>query len=103
MLDNGAANKINSDARVFGLSRLLTRVFIGNLPFTVTEDDLKKEFDSIPGTSCQKITLVKDPKGKPKGFGFVDFSTEEQQKKALEYSDKLMLNGRQIVIKPANG
>jgi 2'-5' RNA ligase len=84
-------------------AELKTRVFIGNLPFTVTEDDLKKELESIPGISCQKVTLVKDPKGKPKGFGFVEFDTEEQKLKAVEYSGKVTLSGRQIVINPVNG
>jgi RNA recognition motif-containing protein len=43
-------------------------VFLKNIDFKVTEDDIRKFFE---GKTISKISLPKNDKGKPKGFGYV--------------------------------
>jgi len=54
-----------------------TKIYVGNLPFTATEEELKTLF-----TECGTVTsvaLITDKfSGKPRGFGFVEMSTPEE-------------------------
>jgi cold-inducible RNA-binding protein len=54
-----------------------TKIYVGNLPFSATEEELKTLF-----TECGTVTsvaLITDKfSGKPRGFGFVEMSTPEE-------------------------
>ncbi|KAH8428950.1 putative RNA binding protein Rnp24 [Aspergillus melleus] len=82
-------------------------VWIGNLAFTVTKDDLRRFFTSNCSFSETTITRIHMPKGaekfgkaQNKGFAYVDFSTERAAKEALGLSEQL-LTGRRVLIKDA--
>ncbi|KAL4894316.1 hypothetical protein BDV59DRAFT_176208 [Aspergillus ambiguus] len=82
-------------------------IWIGNLAFSITKDDLRKFFIGHCSFSDATITRVHLPKGaekfgKPqnKGFAYVDFSTEKALKEALGLSEQL-LSGRRVLIKDA--
>ncbi|ORX34823.1 hypothetical protein BD324DRAFT_635176 [Kockovaella imperatae] len=72
--------------------------FIGNLVFEVEEDSLRDFFAEQSPTS---VRLVKDPTGKPKGFGYVEFSKRDDLKAALEKNMQQMM-GRTIRISVAD-
>ncbi|ORX57993.1 RNA-binding domain-containing protein [Hesseltinella vesiculosa] len=59
-------------------------VFVGNLPFDTTADELAKHFDSVGGKVSVRLSTDKITK-KPKGFAFVDFESSAQLQKALHY------------------
>jgi RNA recognition motif-containing protein len=63
--------------------------FLGNLPTTITDDKVKKLFKGI-----SKIRLMTNKEGKSKGFGYVDFKSEEDLEKAL--SKKVVLDGKEV-------
>lgn len=80
-------------------------VWIGNLSFTTTKDDVRRflsEQGEIPETQVTRVHMPtsSDGKGKNKGFAYVDFVTREDLDKALAQSERL-LAGRKLLIKNA--
>ncbi|CAM9885201.1 unnamed protein product, partial [Choristocarpus tenellus] len=75
------------------------RLFVRNLPFTCTEDDLKEVFGAF-GT-LSKVHLPVDDVKKGKGFAFVQFMIPEDAEKALEQLDRQSFQGRLMHILPA--
>ena len=64
------------------------KLYVGNLPFSATEEDLKKFF-SEAGT-VQSVKVVMDAySGRPRGFGFVEMASEADAEKAIS-----LLNGK---------
>lgn len=70
-------------------------IFISNLDFKVTEDDLKDIFSKF-GT-VNDIRLVRNYKGFSKGFGYVEFANVESVKKALT-NDRMLIQQRPVFI-----
>lgn len=94
----------SSDAKRSGYG-----IWIGNLSFTTTKDDLITFISSDAHHAIRKdqITRVHLPSGqqrngKPqnKGFAYIDFTDEKTNEQALELSEKL-LDGRRVLIKDA--
>ncbi|OXV09478.1 hypothetical protein Egran_02761 [Elaphomyces granulatus] len=83
-------------------------VWIGNLPFLATKDDLRRFFTSNCSFTETTITRIHLPAGtsKPhgkaqnKGFAYVDFSSKKALDEALGLSEQL-LSGRRVLIKDA--
>lgn len=75
------------------------RLFVRNLPFTVTEDDLKEIFEPFGQISEIHIPIGNDKKGK--GFSFVQFLFPEHAVKAINGMDGTSFQGRLLHIIPA--
>ncbi|BGP16480.1 hypothetical protein JCM10213_007914 [Rhodosporidiobolus nylandii] len=79
-----------------------TLLFVGNLSFSVTNESLAAAFE---GCSVKSATVVTrkfgQSAGRSKGFAFVDFSSPEDQKKALEQYQGKDLDGRPLSLKVA--
>lgn len=83
-------------------------VWIGNLSFNTTKDDLRQFFIDNCSFTNDTITRVHMPKGpekfgrpQNKGFAYVDFSTTKALEEAIGQSEQL-LAGRRVLIKNAN-
>ncbi|MBI2353066.1 RNA-binding protein [Candidatus Dependentiae bacterium] len=76
-------------------------IFIGNLPFSTTEDDLKRLFESF-GTIVKIHIPTNRETGQPRGFAFLEFSTEESAQAALA-ADGQDVNGRAMKVSIALG
>ncbi len=74
-----------------------TMLFVGNLPFVVEDEDLKGIFDSDQVVSARVVKFGK----RSKGFGFVEFKTNQALKAALEEYDGATLEGRELILKQA--
>lgn len=75
-------------------------LFVGSLPFSVTEDTLNQLFAQYG--QVQSANIIKDKySGQSRGFGFVEMSTDEEAKKAIEKLNGYNLEGRNIVVKEA--
>jgi RNA recognition motif-containing protein len=71
-------------------------IFVGNLPWSVTDLELKEKFSEIGGTISARI--IKDRiSGRSKGFGFVDMEDIDADK-AIENLNGIDFNGRKIVV-----
>ena len=75
-------------------------LFVGSLPYTVTEDALGQLFAQYG--QVQSVNIIKDKySGQSRGFGFVEMATDEEAKQAIEKLNGFTLEGRNIVVKEA--
>jgi cold-inducible RNA-binding protein len=75
-------------------------LFVGSLPFSVTEDTLGQLFGQYG--AVVSINVIKDKySGQSRGFGFVEMGTEEEAQKAIQALNNYNLEGRNIVVKEA--
>lgn len=76
------------------------KLYVGNLAFQTTEDDLRELF-SKAGT-VESVKIITDGySGRSKGFGFVEMASEEEAKKAIEKFNRYSLKEREIVVNEA--
>ncbi|MEK7111812.1 MAG: RNA-binding protein [Patescibacteria group bacterium] len=79
---------------------MATKLFVGNLDYTVTGDDLKELF-SQAGTVTDAVVISDKMSGRSRGFGFVEMSSEEEAKAAVEKLNGADLKGRKINVNEA--
>ena len=77
-----------------------TKLYVGSLSYETTEDALKNLF-SEAGTVTSATVITDKISGRSKGFGFVEMSTEEEAKKAIETFNGKELEGRNLVVDEA--
>ena len=76
------------------------KLYVGNLPYATTEDELKNHF-SQAGT-VTSVALIKDrATGRAKGFGFVEMSTNDEAQKAISMFNGQDFMGRAITVNVA--
>lgn len=77
------------------------RLYIGNLPFEVTGNDLNALFSTI-GVVEDAIIVTQPGGGRPRGFGFVEMQDEQDAYAAIEQLDGHSLAGRTLKVNVAN-
>lgn len=75
-------------------------IYIGNLPYSVTEDDLRDAFSRFGQVDSANIIMDKFS-GRSKGFGFVDMSSDEEGRTAIEAMNEQDFKGRTIKVNEA--
>ena len=74
----------------------MTKLYVGNLPFTATEDSVRTLF--APHGTVEKIALINDREtGRPRGFGFVEMSNADASRAMQELNGK-DFDGRPLKI-----
>jgi len=79
---------------------MATKLFVGSLAWATTDDSLK-EFFSAVGTVVSASVIMDRETNRSKGFGFVEMSSDEEAKKAVEELNGKDLDGRAIVVNEA--
>jgi len=74
-----------------------TKLFVGNLSFNTTENDLQDAF-AAHGTVVEANLMMDRVTGKPRGFGFITMSTPEEAQKAIEALNGASLDGRNLTV-----
>lgn len=77
-----------------------TKLYVGNLDYAVTADQLKELFGQA-GTVTDSVVITDKYSGRSKGFGFVEVSSEDEAKKAIEMFNGKDFQGRNIVVNEA--
>ncbi|MBK8971161.1 MAG: RNA-binding protein [Hahellaceae bacterium] len=78
----------------------MTNIYVGNLSYQVTEDDLRGAFTAFGQVS--RVNVVKDREtGRSKGFGFVEMDNADEAKNAIEKLNNTDLKGRQMNVNEA--
>lgn len=78
------------------------KLFIGNLPYTVNDDQLRQAFsDAGVGTVVTATVIMDKFTGRSKGFGFVEMSSDEEAQAAVAKVNGTDLGGRAIVVNEA--
>ena len=78
-----------------------TTIFIGNLPFTTTEEDLREAFTPFGAIINIHIPMNRETQ-QPRGFAFLEFETEESAQEALSTNGQ-EFNGRSMKVSIAQG
>ncbi len=68
-----------------------TKLYVGNLSYQATEDDLRQLFMGAGNVTSVAIIMERDT-GRSKGFGFVEMATEEEAQRAQQ-----MFNGHPLL------
>jgi RNA recognition motif-containing protein len=75
------------------------KLHVGNLPFSVSDEDLKNLFAEY---NAEEVTLIKDKfSGRSKGFGFVTISNDEVAQKAITDLNGKDVQGRELKVSEA--
>jgi RNA recognition motif-containing protein len=76
------------------------KLFVGNLSFNTTENDLQDAF-AAHGSVTETNLMVDRTTGRPRGFGFVTMSTAEEAQKAIDALNGASLDGRALTVNVA--
>ena len=74
-----------------------TKLFVGNLSFNTTENDLQDAF-AAHGTVAETNLMMDRSTGRPRGFGFVTMGTPEEAEKAVTALNGSTLDGRSLTV-----
>ena len=75
-------------------------IYVGNLNYEVTKEDLTTVFEEYGTVS--RVSLPTDREtGRPRGFGFVEMSSEDEETKAIESLDGAEWMGRELRVNKA--
>jgi cold-inducible RNA-binding protein len=76
------------------------RLYVGSLPYGVNDDQLREHF-SQAGTVTSASVIIDRMSGRSKGFGFVEMSSDEEAKAAIDMFNGKELDGRTLVVNEA--
>jgi RNA recognition motif-containing protein len=76
------------------------KIYVGNMPYGVTEEDLKQSFSAFG--EATSVSIIKDKmSGQSKGFGFVEMASAEQGQAAISGMNGKELKGRKLNVNEA--
>ncbi|MFO0934905.1 MAG: RNA-binding protein [Gemmataceae bacterium] len=76
---------------------MATNIYVGNLPWQATQDDLVSLFSQYGTVSRAQIVMDRET-GRSRGFGFVEMPTEEEANKAIDSLNEQDFNGRPLTV-----
>jgi RNA recognition motif-containing protein len=79
---------------------MAAKLFIGNLPYSITSDSLKAVFEKAGKVVDSNIVMDKMT-GRSRGFGFVEMSSDDEAKKAIAELNGTEVDGRKIFVSEA--
>jgi RNA recognition motif-containing protein len=79
---------------------MANKLFVGSLAYTATDDDLAAFF-APAGTVVSAKVIVDRDTNRSKGFGFVEMSSDEEAKAAIDQLNGKELNGRAVAVSEA--
>jgi RNA recognition motif-containing protein len=83
-----------------GEYKMAKRLFVGNLPYSVDDNQLATLFGEV-GTVSSATVIIDRMSGRAKGFGFVEMSTDEESDKAVAELNGREMDGRKIIVNEA--
>jgi RNA recognition motif-containing protein len=79
---------------------MAAKLFVGNLSFQATEEDLRELF--AQAGVVETVRIITDQfTGRPRGFGFVEMATKEEAQKAVEMLNGRLFRDRNLVVDEA--
>jgi len=77
-----------------------TKLFVGNLSFNTTENDLQDAF-AAHGSVVEANLMMDRATGRPRGFAFITMSSAEEAQKAIDALNGSTLDGRNLTVNEA--
>ena len=76
------------------------KIYVGNIPYSTTDEELMKEFQKYG--EVKEAYVVKDKySGRSRGFGFVEMPNEEEAMNAISHMDGSEMGGRRVKVAQA--
>jgi len=75
-------------------------IYVGNLPYSVTEQDLRELFESFGEVSSANVIIDKFSK-RSKGFGFVEMPSQDESMEAIDKLNDQDFQGRNLRVNEA--
>jgi RNA recognition motif-containing protein len=76
------------------------KLYVGNVPYSMRDDDLQQHFARFGAVVSSKIMLDRDT-GRSKGFGFVEMGSPESAQGAIRGMNGQSFDGRELVVNEA--
>jgi hypothetical protein len=76
------------------------KLYVGNLPYSVRDEDLQQAFSQYGSVSSAKVMMERDT-GRSKGFGFVEMGSDAEAQAAISGMSGQSLGGRSVVVNEA--
>ena len=76
------------------------KLYVGNLPFRTTEDELKEHFGAH-GNVSEVVIITDRETGRSRGFGFVTMPEDDEGRKAIEELNGQEMDGRPLTVNEA--
>jgi len=76
------------------------KLYVGNLPYSVRDNDLAQAFGQFGAVTSAKVMMERDT-GRSKGFGFVEMGSDPEAQAAIEGMNGQPLGGRNVVVNEA--
>ena len=76
------------------------KLYVGNLPYTVRDEDLQQSFGQFGAVTSAKVMMERDT-GRSKGFGFVEMASDAEAQAAINGMSGQSLGGRSITVNEA--
>ena len=76
------------------------KLYVGNLPYTVRDEDLQQSFGEFGAITSAKVMMERDT-GRSKGFGFVEMGSDAEAQAAINGMNGQSLGGRSITVNEA--
>jgi cold-inducible RNA-binding protein len=76
------------------------RIFVGNLPFTTDDQELRGLFEGFGAVESAKVITDRET-GRSRGFGFVEMSNENEARTAIDAMANKDLGGRNLTVNEA--
>jgi cold-inducible RNA-binding protein len=91
----------NSDLAAFStVNSMGTKLYVGNLPFNTTENELQELFSQAG--AVQEVMLMQDKfTGKSRGFAFVTMSSDQEAQNAISQLNGKTIEGRPLTVNEA--
>ncbi len=78
----------------------MTKLYVGNLPYSINDDSLKDLFSSY-GNVVSASIIFDRMSGRSKGFGFVELEDDNEAQRAISEMSEKEIDGRKIVVSVA--
>jgi len=76
------------------------KLYVGNLPYSVRDEDLQQSFGAFGSITSAKVMMERDT-GRSKGFGFVEMGSDAEAQAAIAGMNGQSLGGRSITVNEA--
>lgn len=76
------------------------KIYVGNMPFTTDEDQLREAFEAF-GTVDSVAVITDRETGRPRGFGFVEMPNDDEARAAIEGLNEKDFMGRTLNVNEA--
>ncbi len=79
---------------------MASKLFVGSLPYSTTDDQLQELFAQYGNVVSAKVIFDRDT-NRSKGFGFVEFEDDAEAKAAIDALNESEVDGRKIIVNEA--